>query len=86
VKENVDEGIELEIREHSDADFFPEHYPHCKSSHIRRLSYRMREIQDLGEHPLIPIGTRFIPGVIEYIITRVLKIGESIRRVWQDLK
>jgi len=112
VKENVDDGIELEIREHSDADFFPEQCPHCKSSHIKRLSYRVREIQDLGtprmcrrihyervyfqcteckeiftiEHPLIPIGTRFMPGVKEYAITRVLKKGDSIRRVWQDLK
>jgi len=99
VKENVDEGIELEIREHSDADLFPERWPHCKSSHIKRLSYRIRKIQGLGtpricrrihyervyfqctkckeifiiEHPLIPIGTHFMPGVIEHVITRVLK-------------
>ena len=112
MEEKAEGELEVEIREHSDADFFPKQCPKCKLSHIKRLSYRVREIQDLGtpricrrihyervyfqctdceeiftiEHPLISIGARFMPGVIEYAITRVLKKGDSVRRVWQDLK
>ena len=41
-------GVELEIREHSDADFYPERCPHCHLSDIRRHSYTIRMIQDLG--------------------------------------
>ena len=103
--------IEVEIREHSDADFFPEKCPRCKEKDIKRLTYKMRELQDLGtplicrrihyervyfkckkcgetfsiEHPLIPIGSTYMPGVIEYAVVRVLKKGDSIRRVTQDL-
>ena len=103
--------IEVEIREHSDADFFPEKCPNCKEKDIKRLTYKVRELQDLGtplicrrihyervyfkckkcgetfsiEHPLIPIGSTYMPGVIEYAVVRVLKKGDSIRRVTQDL-
>jgi len=45
VKEN---GIELEIREHSDADFFPERCPGCKESAIKRFTYHVKELQELG--------------------------------------
>lgn len=111
MEEQNENGIEIEIREHSDADFFPEKCPKCKLSKIKRLTYKVREIQDLGsplicrrthyervyfqckeceeiftiEHPLIPIGARYMPGVIKYAIGRVLKKGDSIRRVTQDL-
>ena len=103
--------IEVEIREHSDADFFPGKCPKCKLSKLKRLTYKFREIQDLGtplicrrthyervyfqckeceeiftiEHPLIPIGARYMSGVIKYAVVRVLKKGDSIRRVTQDL-
>ena len=103
--------IEVEIREHSDADFFPEKCSKCKLSKLKRLTYKFREIQDLGtplicrrthyervysqckeceeiftiEHPLIPIGARYMPSVIKYAVVRVLKKGDSIRRVTQDL-
>jgi len=43
-----DLGVELEIREHSDADFFPERCPLCQNRDIIRYTYRFREIQDLG--------------------------------------
>jgi transposase-like protein len=43
-----DLGVELEIREHSDADFFPERCPICQNRDIFRHTYRFREIQDLG--------------------------------------
>lgn len=104
-------GIEVEVREHSDADFFPKKCPHCKKRNLKRVTYKFREIQDLGtpricrrvhyervyfqckeceelftiEHPLIPVGARYMPGVIQYAVTRVLKKGDSIRRVTQDL-
>ncbi len=105
------DGTELEIREHSDADFFPEKCPFCSNTEIHRHTYYMREIQDLGtpricrriryervyfkcnkcnevftiEHPLIPIGITYMPGVIEYATARVLKRGDSVRRVTKDL-
>jgi len=52
MEEQEKNEIELEIREHSDADFFPETCPSCKLSNIKRLTYRFREIPDLGT-PLI---------------------------------
>ena len=111
MKDQAEEEIEVEIREHSDADFFPDKCPNCKLSKIKRLSYRIRELQDLGtplicrrvhyervffeckncgeiftiEHPFIPVGARYMPGVIKYAVARVLKKGDSIRRVTQDL-
>jgi len=111
MKEQEENKIEVEIREHSDADFFPEKCPNCKLGKIKRLTYNFREIQDLGtplicrrthyervyfqckecgeiftiEHPLVPINSRYMPGVIKYAVARVLKKGDSIRRVTQDL-
>lgn len=41
-------GVELEIREHSDADFFPEKCPNCNFNEIRRHTYNIRIVQDLG--------------------------------------
>jgi hypothetical protein len=41
-------GVELEIREHSDADFFPKRCPLCYMSEIGRHTYNIRMIQDLG--------------------------------------
>lgn len=105
------DGIELEIREHTDGDFFPEKCPICEGEEIRRHTYKIRTIQDLGtplicrriryervyfkcktcdsvfsiEHPLIPIGARYMPGVIKYTVSRVLERGDSIRRVTRDL-
>ena len=37
------------------------------------------------EHPIIPIGITYMPGVIEYATARVLKRGDSVRRVTKDL-
>ena len=111
MKDQKEDEIEVEIREHSDADFFPEKCPKCKKSSLKRFTYHLREIQDLGtplicrrthyervyfqckeceevftiEHPLIPIGARYMPGVIKYAVARVLKKGDSINRVTQDL-
>lgn len=112
MKEQLNDGIELEVREHSDADFYPEICPFCYTSDLRRHTYKVRIIQDLGspricrriryervyfkcknckkvfgiEHPLIPIGSNYMPGVIEYAVSRVLERGDSIRRVVKDLK
>ena len=111
MKEETKNGTELEIREHSDADFPPTKCPFCSHKEIRRHTYSMREIQELGtpricrriryervyfkckncervftiEHPLIPIGTNYMPGVVEYAVSRVLERGDSIRRVTKDL-
>ncbi len=111
MEEKNDAGIEVEIREHSDADFYPTSCPSCYTSDIRRHTYKVRYIQDLGtpricrriryervyfkcknckkvfgvEHPLIPIASNYMPGVIEYAISRVLERGDSIRRVVRDL-
>ena len=111
MKDRKEDKIEVEIREHSDADFFPEKCPDCKLSNLKRLTYKVRELQDLGsplicrrvhyervyfeckecgkvftiEHPLIPINARYMPGVVQYAVERVLKKGDSIRRVAQDL-
>ena len=52
MKEQKENEIELEIREHSDADFFPETCPTCNLSNIKRTTYHLREVQDLGT-PLI---------------------------------
>ncbi len=52
MEEQEENEIELEIREHSDADFFPEKCPFCNLSNIKRLTYHLREIPDLGT-PLI---------------------------------
>ncbi|TFF88478.1 MAG: IS1 family transposase [Promethearchaeota archaeon] len=104
-------GVELEIREHSDVDFFPKRCPLCYRSAVRRSSYRIRIIQDLGsphlcrrvryervfflckhcekvftvEHPLIQVNSKYMPGVIEYAVTRVLQRKDSIKRVTEDL-
>ena len=48
MKEQEENEIEVEIREHSDADFFPERCPSCKLGNIKRFTYHLREIQDLG--------------------------------------
>ena len=111
MEEQEENEIELEIREHSDADFFPKKCPFCKLNNIKRFTYHLREIPDLGtplicrriyyervyfkckecgevftiEHPLIPINTRYMPGVIKYAVVRILEKGDSIRRVTQDL-
>ena len=111
MEERKENGIEVEIREHSDADFHPTACPSCYTSDIRRHTYKVRFVQDLGtprmcrriryeriffkckncgqvltiEHPLIPIGSKYMPGVIEYAIARVLERGDSIRRVVKDL-
>jgi len=112
MKEQLNDGIELEVREHSDADFYPETCSFCYTSDLRRHTYKVRTFQDLGspricrtiryervyfkcknckkvfgiEHPLIPIGSNYMPGVIEYAVSRVLERGDSIRRVVKDLK
>ena len=111
MEEQHENGIELEIREHSDADFFPERCPFCYTSNIKRHTYKIRTIQDLGAphicrrvryervyfkcknckkvfsiiHPLIPISSKYMPGVIQYAVSRVLERGDSIRRVTRDL-
>ena len=98
MEEESHDGIELEIREHTDADYFPEECPFCGGQDIRRHTYKMREVQDLGspmicrriyyervyfickrckkifsiEPPLIPVGFRYIPSVIEYALSRIL--------------
>ena len=58
MNEREENEIEVEIREHSDADFFPEKCPKCKLSKIKRLTYKFREIQDLGS-PLICRRTHY---------------------------
>jgi transposase len=106
-----EEKLEVEIREHSDADFYPEKCPSCGCKEINRKTYKMRTIQDLGtpticrriryekvtficttcektftiDHPLIPPRTSYMPGVIKYATLRILKEGDSIRRVTRDL-
>ena len=52
MKEQEEDDMELEIREHSNADFFPEKCPNCRISNLKRVRYKFREIQDLGT-PLI---------------------------------
>jgi transposase len=46
--EEIEDGIELEIRAYSDADFSPEACPFCHATEIRRHTYKMRMVQDLG--------------------------------------
>ncbi|MHA1726682.1 MAG: hypothetical protein ACTSXH_17900, partial [Promethearchaeota archaeon] len=60
----------------------------CRRIHYERVYFQSTKCKEIFtiEHPLIPIGTRFMSGVMEHAITRVLKKGDSIRRVWQDLK
>ena len=111
MKKQPEKKVELEIREHSDADFFPEKCPFCGRKEITRKTYKIRTIQDLGtpticrrvryekvrfickdcrktfsiKHPLIPPHSSYMPGVIEYAISRVLTKGDSLRRVTEDL-
>jgi transposase-like protein len=111
MEEKYKDKLEVEIREYSDANFFPEKCPSCSSEKIKRITYKMRTIQDLGtpticrriryekvtfkckecdktftiRHPLIPPRTSFMPGVIKYATLRILKEGDSIRRVTRDL-
>jgi len=104
-------GIEVEIREHTDADFYPTKCPSCKGTDINRHTYKIRTIQDLGApeicrriryekitfickeckktfgiiHPIVPWGRSYMPSIIKYALYRVLKKGDSIRRVTSDL-
>ena len=39
-----EDKLEVEIREHSDADFFPERCPSCGGKKITRKTYKMRTI------------------------------------------
>jgi len=48
MEKKSDHKVEVEIREHSDADFFPETCPFCDSEEITRKTYKMKTIQDLG--------------------------------------
>jgi len=111
MEKKPEDMLEVEIREHSDADFFPEKCSSCGSEKITRKTYKIRTIQDLGtpticrrvryekitflckncnktftiKHPLIPPRTSYMPGVIKYATSRILKEGDSIRRVTKDL-
>jgi len=111
MEDNLKDGIELEIREHSDADFFPKKCPFCNLKEIKRHTYKIRFLEDLGaphicrriryervyfkckscekvfgiEHPMIPFNSKYMSGVIEYAISRILERGDSIRRVTRDL-
>lgn len=111
MEKKPEEMLEVEIREYSDADFFPEKCPSCGSEEITRKTYKMRTIQDLGtpticrriryekitfrcktcdktftiKHPLIPPHTSYMSGIIKYATSRILKEGDSIRRVTKDL-
>ena len=108
--ENQDE-VQVEIREHSDEDFYPEKCPSCGGQEINRHTYKIRTIQDLGApkicrriryekitfkckkckktfgivHPLMPFGRSYMQNIIDYAVSRVLKKGDSIRRVTSDL-
>lgn len=42
--EEIDDVTELEIREYSDADFYPDICPFCYTSDIRSHTYKMRMI------------------------------------------
>ena len=44
--ENQDD-VQVEIREHSDEDFYPEKCPSCGGQEINRHIYKIRTIQDL---------------------------------------
>ena len=111
MEKKPEDKLEVEIREHSDADFFPEKCPSCSCEEINRKTYKIRTIQDLGtptlcrriryekvtfickncnitftiKHPLIPPRSSYMPGVIKYATSRILKKGDSIRRVTEDL-
>ena len=111
MEEKNQNGIEVEIREHTDADFYPTKCPSCKGTEINRHTYKIRTIQDLGApeicrriryekitfickdckktfgivHSIIPWGRSYMPSIIKYAIYRVLKKGDSIRRVTSDL-
>jgi len=103
--------VQVEIREHSDEDFYPEKCPSCGGQKIIRHTYKIRTIQDLGApkicrriryekitfkckkckktfgivHPLMPFGRSYMLNIIDYAVSRVLKKGDSIRRVTSDL-
>jgi len=111
MEEPLKNSVELELREHSDADFFPKHCPFCHRSEIKRQTYKIRIIQDLGaphicrriryervyfkckacnkvfgiEHPIVRFNSKFMSGVIQYALSRILERGDSIRRVTKDL-
>ncbi|MHA1726643.1 MAG: hypothetical protein ACTSXH_17700 [Promethearchaeota archaeon] len=53
----------------------------CQHLHHERVYFQCTEYKEIFtlEHPLIPIGTRFITGVIGHAITRVLKKRDSIK-------
>lgn len=111
MEENSQEKVEIEIREYSDADFYPESCPSCGHPEVIRNTYKIRTLQGLGspticrraryekvtfeckkcettfsiEHPLVPYRSTFMPGVLKYATERVLKKGDSIRRVTRDL-
>jgi len=38
MKDQKENEIEVEIREHSDADFFPEKSPNCKKRNLKSLT------------------------------------------------
>ena len=89
--------------------YFPEECPFCGGQDLRRHTYKMREIQDLGspmicrriyyervyfickrcrkifniEHPLIPVGFRYIPGVI-YKENPQLRDNKALKVVWES--
>ena len=37
-------------------------------------------------HPIVHWGRSYMPSIIKYVLYRVLKKGDSIRRVTSDLK
>jgi transposase len=108
--ENQDD-VQVEIREHSDEDFYPEKCPLCGGHEINRHTYKFRTIQELGApkicrriryekitfkckkckktfgivHPLMPFGRSYMPSIVDYAVSRVLKKGDSVRRVTSDL-
>jgi len=57
MEEESHDGIELEIREYTDADYFPEECPFCGGQDIRQHTYKMREI--LSSLPIIISLNRF---------------------------
>jgi len=62
--------LEVEIREHSDADFYPEKCPSCGCKVVNRKTYKMRTIQDLGT-PMICRRIRY--EKVKFICTKCEK-------------
>ena len=59
----------------------------CRRIRYKKITFKCKKCKKTFGivHPLMPFGRSYMPSIINYAVSRVLKKGDSIRRVTSDL-